>query len=86
MLGAVDQLREALRVEADDEILSVGDDGNAGTAGELPPLAEKVDVAGDVELIVFAVPFIEPSLGVFAVGSSRSSVDLDPGHGISSSG
>ena len=81
MLVAINQLAEALRAEANHEVLAVGDDRDAGAAGEGAPFAQQRHVAGDVELVVIATLFIEPSLGVFAVGSSGSSVDFDLGHG-----
>ena len=80
MLGAVDQLRQALRVEADDEILSVRDHRHAHTAGQGAPFPELENVFRDVRFLKLTAVFSQPILGESTVGSSGRRVDFNISH------
>ena len=80
VLAALEHHPQPLRVEPDDEVLAVGDDGHAGTAGQLAPFPELEDVLGDVGFLELATVFSQPILGEATVGSSGGRVNLDLGH------
>jgi hypothetical protein len=80
VLAALQHHLQPLRVEADDEVLAVRDDGHAGATGQLAPLPELEDVFGDVGFLELATVFSQPILGEATVGSGGRGVDLDLGH------
>jgi hypothetical protein len=72
---AIDELRQTLRVESDDEVSTVCDGGHPRPAREGPPLSEEGDVASDVGFVIRDAVVRKPILGLFTIGSSRSGVD-----------
>ncbi len=52
MDAAIDELRQALRVESDDEVSTVRDGGYPRPTREGPPLSREGDVAGDVGCLI----------------------------------
>ena len=84
LLTAFQHHLQPLRVEPEDEVLAVGDDGHAGAAGQLAPFPELEDVLGDVGFLELATVFPQPILGEATVGSGGCGVDLYLGH-VSSS-
>ena len=69
MSGTIDKLRKSFRIEPDNEVVTVSDGWNAGTAGKFPPLAQQVHILRDVQLFKTAPMLFKPILGLFAVGS-----------------
>ena len=82
MRATVQELFHPVRVEPHHEIVAPRDGGNAGPTGEGTPLAQQIDVFGDVQLIELATVFREPILGRFAVGSRRGCVYSNSLHGL----
>ena len=80
MLAAVHQLLEPLLVKPDDEVVAVGDHGNAHTAAQSAPLSQRLDVFRDDQLLELTTLLLEPILGVLAVRSAGIRVDPDTSH------
>ena len=84
MLAGVEHHLQPLGVEPNDEVLAVGDDRYADSAGQGAPLPQLKDVLRDVRFLELTTVLPEPILDQVAVRSSRRSVDFDVGHGGSS--
>jgi len=80
--AAIEHHLEPLRVEPDDEVLTVRDHRHANAAGEGAPFPELKDVLGDVRFLKLTAVLSQPILGESAVGSSGRGVDLDIRHDI----
>lgn len=80
VLTAVHKLLETLRAEPGYEVVAMSDHGNSDPPAQRAPLSKRLNVIRDVELVELTPPFLEPSLGIFAIGSRRSGVHSDLGH------
>ena len=58
VLAGPDKLRKSLGIEADNDVVSEGNERHAGSARQLSPLAQRVDVFRDIELFVVAVVLV----------------------------
>ena len=77
---AVHKLLEPLGAEPGYEVVAMSDHGNSDSAAQRAPLSKRLNVLCDIELLELAPPFLEPSLGIFAIGSRRGGVHFDLGH------
>ena len=80
MLAALQKLLQALGAEPGHEVVAMSDHGNSDPTAQRAPLSQRFNVLCDVELLELTTAYLEPSLGIFAVGSRRSGVDSDLGH------
>ena len=80
VLTAVHQLLEPLLVKPDDEVVAMGDHGNAHTPAQSAPLPQRLDVIRDDQLLELATLLLKPILGVLAVRSAGVRVDFDTSH------
>ncbi len=58
VLAGPDKLRKSLGIEADNDVVSEGNERHAGSARQLSPLAQRVDVFRNIELFVVAVVLV----------------------------
>ena len=82
MRATVQELFHPVRIEPHHEIVAPRDGGNASPSGEGAPLAQQIDVFGDVQFVELATVFLEPILGRLAVGSRRGGVHADCFHNL----
>ncbi len=80
VLAALHKLLEPLSAEPDHEVVAMSDHGNCDPTAQRAPLSQRFNVLCDVELLELTTAYLEPSLGIFAVGSRRGGVDSDLGH------
>ena len=80
MLAAVHQLFEPFGAEPGYEVVAVGDHGNSDPTAQRAPRSQGFNVLCDVELLELTTVFLEPILGISAVGSRRGGVNPDLGH------
>ena len=80
MLAAVHELLEPFGAEPGYEVVAVGDHGNSDPTAQRAPLSQGFNVLCDVELLELTTVFLEPILGISAIGSRWGGVDSDLGH------
>jgi len=70
-------LSQPIAIETDGDISIDIDDGNAHLAGDLDHLSKSLFIGSYIDVFKSDAFGSKPILGLMAVGSSRSSVDLD---------